>query len=384
MYKQGNTMSFRWIGKDDSTDTVLLKKMGPINIEKNTTSEEVIKIAFIDVETTGLDYKKEEIIELGLIVLAVGKTSAKIYEVLYKKSHLQEPSKELSEKIQKITNIKMSDLVGKKIDVEEINQQLLDVSVVVAHNAGFDRPFVEKIIPIAKLKIWSCTYSQIPWDNYGFPEKSLKNLCFYHGFYFEAHRAVSDCEATIALATMTAPDSTENYLSKLLEKASQKSLFLIARKTDYKFKDFFRENSFNWSDSFNYKIYEENDLELAQQMLDKLVDTVYSDRLVGAEIIEIDIHEKFKSPSEFTTKKGFDLNILGKYTKDYVLLVENSYEHRQLLARRGYTLSKKYSGWYVFLSEKELESEKAWLVESGVFNVAFGGKILKNSYKRKG
>jgi hypothetical protein len=42
-----------------------------------------------------------------------------------------------------------------------------DAVLVIAHNAGFDRCFVEKLAPGFALKGWACSQSQINWAGRG-------------------------------------------------------------------------------------------------------------------------------------------------------------------------------------------------------------------------
>jgi DNA polymerase-3 subunit epsilon len=375
-------MSLRWIGQNEEKTQVILYKFNSLFLRKNLTNEATIKIAILDVETTGLDYQKDEVIELGVLILEVGKESFQFYNVIHAKSYLNEPKTELSEKIKKITNIQDEQLKGKKIPVEEIDNLLTDCEFIIAHNAGFDRPFVEQIIPVTKNKIWLCSLTQIPWDECDFPEKSLKNLCIYHGFFYEAHRAISDCFATAHLISHTIPNKEETYLFELTKKINSSLYLLIAKKTEFKNKDFLKEKGFLFNNNFNYKTYDELNLADAYSMMSLLEETIYKDRIYNAELIEVKAVDKFKSTIELAAKKGLDLNITGKYTKDYVLLVENSYDYRQILSRRGYSLSTKYSGWYVYLNENEIENEKQWLLANKIYNESFGGKLFKNSYKK--
>ena len=54
--------------------------------------EEVVQVAVVDTETTGMNADRDEIIELGLVVVAVGATSGQAFEVLESYGGLEEPS----------------------------------------------------------------------------------------------------------------------------------------------------------------------------------------------------------------------------------------------------------------------------------------------------
>ena len=46
------------------------------------------------------------------------------------------------------------------IDNHRVDELVKSASLIIAHNAGFDRKFVEKQFPIFKRKAWGCSYAQ--------------------------------------------------------------------------------------------------------------------------------------------------------------------------------------------------------------------------------
>jgi DNA polymerase-3 subunit epsilon len=157
--------------------------------------------AAVDVETTGLDFNKEKIIELGLRLFSFHKNTGEVLEWKESYCEFEDPGFKLSPEIIQVTGITDEMLSGKKIDWPKVTELLKSVDLVIAHNAGFDRPFLERYSEIFKSKIWGCTYNQIDWKEKGFPTSKLEVLSLYHGFFVDAHRALEDVDAMLYLVS---------------------------------------------------------------------------------------------------------------------------------------------------------------------------------------
>ncbi|MDA9818325.1 exonuclease domain-containing protein, partial [Flavobacteriaceae bacterium] len=111
------------------------------NPQQNPNSK-IFKTAFIDLETTGLEARKDEIIEIGTLIVSYTKADGFI-AIDYQDNQLQQPKIPISEEITKITGITNEDVKGKKIDWDLLRQKLTDVDLIICHNAYFDRNFME-------------------------------------------------------------------------------------------------------------------------------------------------------------------------------------------------------------------------------------------------
>lgn len=95
----------------------------------------------IDLETTGSNKEKDEIIEIGLV---------KIYnqKVIAELGFLVKPTIPIPEYVQNLTQISTKD-VEFSPKIEEILDEIIhfiSTSIIVAHNAGFDIPFLNAIL----------------------------------------------------------------------------------------------------------------------------------------------------------------------------------------------------------------------------------------------
>ena len=93
----------------------------------------------LDLETTGLDPKKDKIIEIGAVRVRDGEPVA-IYE------QMVQPGRELGERVTQITGITQEMLEGAPY-IEEVLPALLEFlgeDVLIGHRVLFDYSFVKK------------------------------------------------------------------------------------------------------------------------------------------------------------------------------------------------------------------------------------------------
>ena len=123
--------------------------------------------AVVDVETSGLDSKRDVVIELAIQRFKFDRLG-RIVKVDRPRSWLQEPGFPLDPRISKTTGLSDQDLGGQAIDDEAATDLLRSVEYVVAHNCGFDRKFVEARLPGATGLKWACSMSNVNWHEVGF------------------------------------------------------------------------------------------------------------------------------------------------------------------------------------------------------------------------
>ncbi|MCS3893361.1 DNA polymerase-3 subunit epsilon [Bradyrhizobium japonicum USDA 38] len=101
----------------------------------------------LDTETTGLDHRSDEIIELGMVkfdYLADGR----IVGVRDTFAAFNEPSAPIPPEVTAITGITDEMVAGHRIDDAVVAAFVEDAVITIAYNSGFDRKFAERSWPI--------------------------------------------------------------------------------------------------------------------------------------------------------------------------------------------------------------------------------------------
>lgn len=170
--------------------------------------------AFIDVETTGLDPTYDQIIEMAVVLFAFRSGTGEILGIVDTYSGLQEPTVPISPGAQRVHGIRMEDVRGKRLDRDRIQSLLTRAGILIAHNAKFDRGFVQRLFPEVARKPWYCSMSGIDWYGKGYRSRGLQELLRQHGIRpGKAHRALDDAKAAVTLLGRGNP---EPYLKELL------------------------------------------------------------------------------------------------------------------------------------------------------------------------
>ena len=255
-------------------------------------NKDFVKVSFLDFETTGLDFERDEVIEIGLRTIAVNKNDYRDFFAVKEYSSYNDTNLEVDAEITMLTGITKDMIAGKAIDWKEVSEILSVSDVVVAHNASFDRFFLEKNIDFEG--VWACSKADIDWKERGFLNTKLELLSIWHGFYYESHRAMNDVDATIHLL-LHPSYKTYTPLEELVEN-SQKTQHLIINKFPYnpafikmiKSRGGYRYNPSDKSWRILFKNKEQLDPEI-----DWLKDNIYNGYFKG-EIKEISLFDKYK------------------------------------------------------------------------------------------
>lgn len=205
---------------------------------------------FVDVETTGLDPLKDEVIELAMVPFTYG-TDGRIFEIKDAFQCFQEPSAPIPAEITRITGITDAMVAGRKIDTTAVSAFARPAALVIAHNAAFDRRFSERISDVFTTKPWACSMTQIDWSAEGHEGTKLAYLTAGAGFFYDRHRAEHDCRAAIELLATPLPTSGVVAMARLLERARQPSWRIWAENSPYDLKDALKARGYRWNGDGN-------------------------------------------------------------------------------------------------------------------------------------
>jgi DNA polymerase-3 subunit epsilon len=201
---------------------------------------------FVDVETTGLDPMLHEIIELAMVPFVYG-LDGRIFQVGEPFHELRQPVEPIPPEITAITGITDDMVAGKVIEPDQVAPFAAPAALVIAHNAGFDRRFLERFCTTFTTKPWACSMSQVPWTEEGHEGVKLTYLASGAGFFYDKHRAVHDCLAAIELLARPLPKSGALALACLLEQARRPSWRIWAEGAPFEFKDVLKARGYRWN-----------------------------------------------------------------------------------------------------------------------------------------
>ncbi|MEK7618460.1 MAG: exonuclease domain-containing protein [Patescibacteria group bacterium] len=155
-----------------------------------------LKYCSLDIETSGFDPVKDEILEIGFVFFTLDEKGIKL-EKEYSK--VFRPQKEVSETILALTGITKKELESAESfeqHREGIQEKLQDVCLV-GHNIGFDIKFLQGLgLKLEGPNIDTLDLAQFILPTH--PSYNLENLMHYFGVpHTEAHRALADAKAAL-------------------------------------------------------------------------------------------------------------------------------------------------------------------------------------------
>ena len=179
------------------------------------------KALILDLETCGNGGpSQDEIIEVGLILVAYDSDTCEPCGVLEQFDGLRDPGKAARAKLSGKFTPAM--LASKKLDMGRIEGLIAQADVIISHNAhGFDKPRFERLFPSSKLRTWLCSLQQLPWSTVGAQAANLEYLCEYFGIKNGGpHRALPDAHAL--LRVLAEKQGSTSYFARLVKSADQK------------------------------------------------------------------------------------------------------------------------------------------------------------------
>lgn len=257
----------------------------------------LVKAAIVDTETTGTNQVVDKIIELGIVIVEYCPDTGQVFRVLETFDELEYPGMPIPPESTKVHGITDEMVKGKSINDDAVEALMADVSLVIAHNAFFDRGFMESRFPIFKRKSWACSYAQIPWKPEGMGSSSLEFLAYRFGFHYAGHRASVDCHALLEVLQSELPISGIKVMKVLLEKARLPEYKIYALNAPFDNKDKLKDHGYRWDAERRVWAGFCPQSEL-QNEVDWLREAIYFSKNFKLEL------EKVDALNRFTTRRG--------------------------------------------------------------------------------
>ncbi len=228
------------------SDTLLLHRV-PTAIAgaPGLASGTLMRVAILDTETTGLAQDTDTIIELAILVLDVDTATGLPVREVIRYEGLEDCEGDLSADVVRVTGITKDMLAGKRLDDAAVSDALSGVDLVIAHNASFDRKFVERRYPQTVTMNWACSIEDVEWDKLGIESNKLDYIAFKCGYFFDAHRAIADCLA-VACVLAAELNGGSPAMLRLLRAAGEPSFSLWARRSPFETKDALKARGYRW------------------------------------------------------------------------------------------------------------------------------------------
>ncbi len=214
--------------------------------QTRTSGQPVTRGIVLDTETTGLSSEDDRIIELGMLLFEFNPQTGEVFRIVDSFDQLEDPGRPIPPESTRVHHITDDMVRGKRIDDEQVRLWLRDVRVVIAHNAAFDRPFVEQRWPEFEDVLWACSLRDIDWSMEGFGSAKLEYILYTQGVFYEAHRAENDCRALLEVLSRELPQSQKSALLTLLESLNQPQSRVYALNSPFETKDLLKMRGYRW------------------------------------------------------------------------------------------------------------------------------------------
>lgn len=292
---------------DAHPDFKVMRRLVPCRSFARPVGAELATVLVLDTETTGLNPARDKVVELALLRVQVDRRTGQPVGDMQVYNGLEDPGMPMPDEARAVTGITDDMLRGQRLDDAQVHALIADADLVIAHNAGFDRPFVEaRFAAFAGLK-WACSFADIDWKSLGRGSAKLSALGHDLGFFYDAHRAEMDCHALLAvLLAPLAPlppmpahnalsaviaDATEparNGLLHLLAAAQSPSFRVQATGAPFEAKDALKARGYRWDGAGRVWHTRVKNAEAFAAECEWLKQTVYGGRSARIDIEERD------------------------------------------------------------------------------------------------
>jgi DNA polymerase-3 subunit epsilon len=277
---------------EQDTDFRVLRRLVPVMDfgpartapEAGPSLHGVQRVLVLDTETTGLSHQTDKIIELAMLLVQVDVASGLPFGTVECFEGFEDPGMPIPDVARQVTGISDDMVKGHRLDDPQVEAMVARADLVVAHNAGFDRPFVEARFPGFADKAWACSFADIDWKAAGAGSSKLSALAQDHGWFYDAHRAQVDCHALLQVLSRPVGQASTTGLGQLIAAASRPSFKLRATGSPFESKDQLKGRGYRWDGEAKVWFCTLSDQERLDAELEWLKAEVYGRRTARVEV----------------------------------------------------------------------------------------------------
>jgi DNA polymerase-3 subunit epsilon len=274
-------------------DFRVIRRLDPTRQRLPLTGSKIRRAAVIDTETTGTDPAQDKVIELAIVLFEYCLETGTVGRVVDSYDGLEDPGRPIPPESMAIHGITDAMVAGQHFDEARVEALVKQAGIVVAHNARFDRGFLESRLPIFASVPWACSWQEIPWSEAGIESSKLEYLAYRHGFFYEGHRAEIDCLALLELLSRPFGQTGSTALQVLLETARKPSFRLWANNSPFDSKDALKRRGYRWVPDKRTWFGELASREDVAAELAWLKDHVYGGKSVALDLDEFDAKSRY-------------------------------------------------------------------------------------------
>ena len=227
----------------------VLRRFQPLQHYGAPDASAIARGVLIDVETTGLDRQHDAVIELAVLPFEYARASGRVGRVHECLVYREDPGRPIPPEVVRLTGITDAQVAGQKIDDAAVLHALQSVDLVIAHNAAFDRVFLERRLPRFADLPWACSVNDVPWKALGYASASLEFLMFQMcNVFYQPHAAESDCRAVLHLLCQE-PAAGPGLFAQLLHAAARATVRVAATDAAFATKELLKARGYRWHQS---------------------------------------------------------------------------------------------------------------------------------------
>ncbi len=189
-------------------------------------------------------------------------------------------------------------VLGQTIDMTTVRALIEPAYLIVAHNAGFDRPFCEGFSSIFARKAWACSNSEVDWSARGYEGTKLGYLINQSGYFHAGHRTVDDCFALLEVLALSQGGTDQTPFAELYEASQRSRVRIYAENSPFDLKERLKDRGYRWSDGSDGRP-KSWWIEIAEEMMEDelsfLRDEIYRWEDADPPIQRLTAFDRFKS-----------------------------------------------------------------------------------------